>query len=99
MGLRQRLWAKKKRLQLRRLLGMKCAHCGSKFYAKLEFDVIVPTGIRHHSEMEWSWRMSFYFQQFRQNNLQLLCGGVGGCHNKKTAKQIAEQEGEAEQPF
>ena len=87
MGLRQRIWAKKKRLELRRLLGMKCAQCGSKDYRKLEFDVIIPQGGKHH-KMEWSWRMSFYYQQFRKNNLQLLCGQkVGSCHNKKTINE------------
>ena len=88
MGLRQRIWAKKKRLELRRLLGMKCAQCGSRDYRKLEFDVIIPTPHDHHGKMEWSWRMSFYRQQYREGNLQLLCGGhIHSCHNKKTSKE------------
>lgn len=85
MGKRQRAWAKKKRLELRRALGMKCSCCGSRDYRRLEFDVIKPCGERHHGEMDWSWRMSFYRKQFQAGNLQLLCGGsVRSCHNKKT---------------
>ena len=92
MAKRQREWAKKKRLQLRRLLGMKCQQCGSKDYRKLEFDVIIPVGNEHHRKMEWSWRMSFYWQQFKVGNLQLLCGqDIDSCHNKKTYKDYYEQ--------
>lgn len=89
MGLRQRQWARRKRLELRRLLGMRCAVCGSRDYRKLEFDVIVPIGNNdHHRKMEWSWRMSFYFQQYKRKNLQLLCGqSKGSCHDKKTYKE------------
>lgn len=93
MGLRQRVWARKKRLELRRLLGMKCIKCGSRDYRKLEFDVIIPvnTPFNHH-RIEWSWRMSFYFQQYKKNNLQLLCGQkVGSCHNKKTSQENYNQ--------
>jgi hypothetical protein len=87
MAARQRIWAAHARKLLRRALGMKCAACGSKDYRKLEFDCIKPCGDRHH-KMEWSWRISFYREQFRAGNLQLLCGGVGGCHGKKTAKDL-----------
>jgi hypothetical protein len=89
MGARQREWARRKRLQLRRLLGLKCSCCGSKDYRKLEFDIIIPVGNSdHHRKMDWSWRMSFYFQQYKKNNLQLLCGGsVDSCHNKKTCRE------------
>jgi 5-methylcytosine-specific restriction endonuclease McrA len=93
MGLRQRQWAAKARLQLRRILGMKCAKCGSKDYRKLEFDLINPSADnfpnpRGHHKIEWSWRMSFYRKQFAAGNLQLLCGGsVGSCHGKKTARE------------
>jgi hypothetical protein len=86
MGLKQRVWARKRRLYLRRLLGMKCAVCGSRDYRKLEFDVIKSVGSKHH-RIEWSWRMSFYYQQYKLNNLQLLCGNSSqSCHNKKTYK-------------
>ena len=86
MGKVQRAWAKKQRLELRRKLGMKCNQCGSRDYRKLEFDCIEPRGGKHH-RMEWSWRISFYRKEFSQGNLQLLCGGTGGCHNKKTYKE------------
>lgn len=85
MGARQRKWAKKTRLALRRLLGMKCARCGSRDFRKLEFDVIRPVGNEHHKKMDWSWRMSFYRKMHAENNLQLLCGGsLKSCHNQKT---------------
>ena len=80
MGLRQRIWARKQRLLLRRKLGMKCNHCSSKFYMKLEFDCIKPIG-DSHGRKEWSWRMSIYRYQFSVGNLQLLCDK---CHNKKS---------------
>ena len=94
MGKRQIDWARKKRLELRRLLGMKCAQCGSKYYAKLEFDVIIPVenNNHHHKKMDWSHRMSFYRRMYREGNLQLLCGGVGGCHGKKTYKETYQQD-------
>lgn len=87
MALRQRIWAAKTRLKLRRLLGMKCVCCGTRDYRKLEFDVIKSVGSAHHQKMEWSWRMSFYRKQYELGNLQLLCGGVNSCHNKKTYKE------------
>lgn len=80
MGLRQREWARKTRLKLRRLLGMRCAECHSRYYAKLEFDCIKPIG-DSHGKKEWSWRMSIYRREFKLGNLQLLCDK---CHNKKT---------------
>lgn len=80
MGQRQKLWAKKKRLELRRLLGLRCQHCGSKDYRKLEFDCIKPMGKRHHRQMDWSARMSFYRRMYREGNLQLLCGK---CNSRK----------------
>ena len=91
MASRQRQWAAKKRLELRRLLGMKCAACGSRDYRKLEFDLIRPEQAgemrgKHH-RIEWSWRMSFYFKMWKNGNLQLLCGGVNSCHNRKTYEE------------
>lgn len=82
MGQRQKDWARHTRLKLRRLLGMACKVCNSKYYMKLEFDCIIPQGDTHH-RYEWSHRMSFYNQQYRNGNLQLLCQK---CHNKKTLK-------------
>lgn len=87
MGLRQREWARKKRLELRRLLGMRCQYCGSKDYRKLEFDCIKPMGDGHHCRMDWSWRMSFYRRMYREQNLQLLCSK---CNSKKGNKQPDE---------
>lgn len=87
MGLRQRQWAKKQRLALRRFLGMCCKSCGNRYYSKLEFDVIKSVGNQHHRKMEWSWRMSFYRKMYKQNNLQLLCPK---CHNIKTYKENYE---------
>jgi len=70
---------------------MKCKQCGSRDYRKLEFDVITPCDGGEHHKIEWSWRMSFYMEQFRKGNLQLLCGGsVKSCHNKKTYKENYE---------
>lgn len=79
MGLRQREWARKTRLKLRRILGLQCKQCGSRYYMKLEFDCIKPTGHWHH-RIEWSWRMSFYNKQHKAGNLQLLCDR---CNSKK----------------
>lgn len=96
MGIRQREWARKKRDELRKKLGYKCAQCGyrvcfdaeGKEKLRLEFDLIIPGSVRHHEQMEFSWRMSFYSRQLKLGNLQLLCGGsIGSCHNKKTSKE------------
>jgi len=70
MGLRQRQWAKKRREMLMRILGNRCAKCGSD--QELEFDCVSPKGHAHH-EYEQSWRMSFYLAQFHDDNLQILC--------------------------
>lgn len=60
------------------LLGNKCAQCGST--VELQFDIIEPIGDwdksgkeKHHRAMDWSWRMSFYRKQHKNNNLQILC--------------------------
>lgn len=78
MAKRQRIWASKKRDELRALLGGKCAYCGAK--KDLEFDVIFPIDSTHHREMDTSWRMSFYRQQLANGNLQLLCSP---CNSRK----------------
>lgn len=77
MAKRQRDWARKTRDWLHQELGRKCKHCNST--SELELDVIIPIDITHHKK-EWSWRMSFYRQQFFSNNLQLLCSK---CNSKK----------------
>lgn len=71
MGLRQRKWAASKRDELFLWLGGYCADCGTT--KELTFDVIEPVGDFHHRNMEWSWRMSFYRQQYAINNLALRC--------------------------
>jgi len=80
MARRQLEWARKQRLQLRRLLGLRCWNCGSRDYRKLEFDCIFPQGDFHHRRMDWSWRMSFYRRQLAEGNLALLCQS---CNSKK----------------
>ena len=83
MGLRQRQWATKTRLKIKRALGERCFDCGLKedlLTKPLEFDCIEPCGDYHH-RMEYSWRTSFYRQKYFKFNLQLLCEK---CHIKKT---------------
>jgi hypothetical protein len=71
MGLRQRQWAKRARVNLMDLLGGKCAHCGTR--SRLTFDCIIPQGDKHH-KFDTSRRMSFYRQQhFNFGNVQILC--------------------------
>lgn len=70
MGLRQREWAYRTVQRMKLTLGYRCAVCGTRRH--LEFDCIVPQGDRHH-KIEWSWRISFYREQLRKGNLQLLC--------------------------
>lgn len=72
MAIRQRDWAKEQTNLLRGLLGGKCEVCGAT--EDLEFDVVKPQGEgNEHHQREWSWRLSFYREQFGQGNLQLLC--------------------------
>ena len=70
MGLRQREWARRKRNELKQLMGGVCAECGTR--RRLEFDCIEPQGDWHH-RAEYSQRMTFYVRQFTSGNLQLLC--------------------------
>lgn len=70
MGLLQRRWARRTTLKLRAELGGRCAYCGQR--TTLQFDCKFPVGDYHH-RMEWSWRVSFYREQQRNGNLQLLC--------------------------
>lgn len=79
MGIRQRRWARDKRVELELYLGSVCKCCGID--RNLEFDCIVPQGSEHH-RIEWSWRISFYNRQYKERNLQLLCAK---CHQRKTA--------------
>ncbi|MGD0460803.1 MAG: hypothetical protein ABSC21_24050 [Terriglobia bacterium] len=70
MGKRQRDWARRWRARLVSILGSRCACCGSG--TALELDCIRPPG-RQHARLEASARVTFYRQQFRNGNLQLLC--------------------------
>ena len=71
MARAQKEWARQKRRELMALLGDVCAHCGGT--ENLEFDCIRPRGHRHHRG-DASQRMCFYRLQFREGNLQVLCG-------------------------
>lgn len=72
MGIRQENWARKKRDELRIILGGKCVTCGTT--KKLEFDVIIPINNNdHHRKLSWDSRMRFYIKQHQHSNLQLLC--------------------------
>lgn len=81
MASRQVEWAHRAAQELRALLGNKCAKCGSK--RELEFDCIKPMGHRHH-RIGLTWRVSFYRQQYREANIQLLCKLD---HLRKTMKE------------
>lgn len=71
------------------LLGGKCVRCGA--IKKLQFDIITralaPDYERHHRDMCWGRRMSFYKRALRLNNLQLLCQK---CNNNKKHHQDQE---------
>jgi len=71
MALRQRKWARVASRTLKKNLGGVCALCGH--YARLTFDVILPCDGGRHHRMEFSWRVSFYRQQAKLGNLQVLC--------------------------
>lgn len=91
MGLRQREHALKRRVELRRLLGDKCAKCGN--ISNLEFDCIIPQG-DEHNRMDQPRRTSFYWRQHKAENLQLLCAQP--CHADKTK---ADRERADRDPF
>ncbi len=54
-------------------LGRRCWNCGS--IENLTFDLRYPkVGPKyHHSRMSWRQRVNYYWSQFEQNNLQILC--------------------------
>lgn len=65
-------------------------------YSKLEFHVLIPddapdedsdgNGSRHHhTKMDFSWRISYYRKQDRNNNLQVLCTQ---CHGKQSTLSL-----------
>lgn len=77
MGLRQKRWAKGKRLWLVTVLGGKCKHCGATNC--LTLDCIVPTGDAHH-RMSQEVRITYYMRQAQKGNLQVLCSE---CNSRK----------------
>jgi len=85
MSARQVEWAHKTARSLRKALGFVCAKCPQK--RRLEFDCIIPQGHKHH-RIGFTWRMSFYRQQFAAGNLQLLCKS---CHASKTYADTYEK--------
>lgn len=78
MGARQKDWARRASINLRKELGSRCVECGR--VRNLQFDCIQPRGHEHHS-MEWSQRVSFYRSERAAGNLQLLCER---CHVAKS---------------
>lgn len=70
MAKRQKDWARRKRDELLAELGGLCAYCGDDF--NLEFDCKDPVS-NGHGKYDTSHRMSFYCQQHRLGNIQLLC--------------------------
>lgn len=89
MGKRQKEWAKTARLNLLLKLGMVCNKCGKE--DDLEFDCIDPQGNLHHT-FDTSQRMSFYRQQDRQGNIQVLCHDCNVAKSFADAKKIQERE-------
>lgn len=81
MGKRQKLWAANKRQALIKSFGGACELCGELI--NLTFDTINPLKKRSHRRMDASARMSFYNEQHRRNNLQLLCRS---CNARKNAR-------------
>lgn len=75
MARRQKDWAARAREKLMAELGGRCVECGSR--RRLEFDCVTPMGGAHH-KYDPSWRMSFYRQQHKENNLQILCKPCNG---------------------
>lgn len=102
MGARQRQWARKARAKLLAELGEVCQLCqkrGMRKRRKLHLDVILPVdGGAHHSK-EWSWRISFYRQQHKAGNLQILCSYHNAQKGTKDAQWLQLQQAGAQCPF
>lgn len=62
------------------VLGGKCVFCG--LTSNLTFDCIRPTGDGHH-RLSSVARVTYYREQMRRGNLQLLCAG---CNSRKGAR-------------
>ena len=81
MGKRQKVWAQQSRARLMTALGGCCSRC--RRVVNLQFDCIVPCGDEHH-RLDTARRCTFYWRQYRQGNLQILCET---CHSVKTAHE------------
>jgi len=81
MKSRQAIWAANEKLRMKFILGSKCARCGCTNC--LTFDCIRPTGDKHH-RMGSVARVTFYRNQLRMGNLQLLCSE---CNSRKGAAE------------
>lgn len=86
MGARQKAWAKGARCRLVTALGGQCVACCSR--DNLTFDCRKATGCSHHP-WDSSQRMSYYRQQARMGNVQLLCGY---CNSMKAGINPSEWE-------
>lgn len=93
MGKRQREWASRKRLELIDLLGGKCLSCGSK--EKLEFDH-VNNSLRdwEAAKLDQSSRMSKYWQDYKNGNIQLLCEMCNRTKPKGMDYRLMNKEGD-----
>lgn len=95
MALRQRRWAKKTKRRLLLKHGAKCAECGAEPsiatpWVRLTLDIVVPCDHGKHHDYEWSWRVSFYNQQDKAGNLQVLCLQ---CNSRKGHRDRAHYHG------
>jgi len=78
MGMRQRIWAARRRAELIAALGGRCAICGAT--DDLQVD--------HKDGRDWdvgrvelSWRISIYWREHAEGKLQCLCGQ---CNTRKS---------------
>ncbi len=85
MALRQRIWAHKRKRYLIGLMGKVCAICGRKS-KRFEFHHPVRKPWRAN-RIEHSWRMSIYYREWLEGNLELLCLR---CHRKVTGRQLSK---------
>lgn len=70
MGQRQREWARRAYDKLIQDLGGKCVKCGTT--EKLTIDHIDGCDFVH-KDVEWSYRVSIYRREAKENKLQVLC--------------------------
>lgn len=101
MAKRNKTWAKKRRRYIKGLLGYHCNLCGIHEILKedledpktqkpilLVFDCIIAQGDTHHKGST-DQRVCFYWKQFKNNNLQLLCEK---CHTIKSNLEHPQQD-------